>query len=39
MQTGTSGRWTDAHIGRPEDQPLVLAVILVLIAVTLAVFL
>jgi hypothetical protein len=39
MQTGTFRRWTDAHIGRPEDQPLVLAVILVLIAITLVVFL
>jgi hypothetical protein len=39
MQTGIFGRWDDAHIGRPEDQPLVLAVILVLIAVTLVVFL
>ncbi len=39
MQTGKSGRWDDAHIGRPEDQPLILAVILVLIAVTLVVFL
>jgi hypothetical protein len=38
MHIGTSGRWTDAHIGRPEDQPLVLAVVLVLIAVTLVVF-
>jgi hypothetical protein len=39
MQTGMFWRWDDAHIGRKEDQPLVLAVILVLIAVTLVVFL
>ena len=32
MQTGKSGRWDDVHIGRQEDQPLILAVILVLIA-------
>jgi hypothetical protein len=38
MHTGKSGRWGDAHIGRPEDQPLILAVILVLIAITLIVF-
>ncbi len=38
MQTGIFGRWDDVHIGRPEDQPLVLAVILVLIAITLVVF-
>ncbi len=38
MQTGKSGRWGDAHFGRPEDQPLILAVILVLIAITLVVF-
>jgi hypothetical protein len=39
MHTGLSGRWRDAQIGRPEDQPLVFAVLLVLIAVTLYVFL
>jgi hypothetical protein len=39
MHTGLSGRWSDAHIGRPEDQPLVFAVLVVLIAVTLYVFL
>ena len=38
MHSGKSGRWDDAHIGRPEDQPLVLAVILVLIAIALVVF-
>jgi hypothetical protein len=39
MQTGKSGRWTDAHFGRPEDQPLILAILLVLIAIMLVVFL
>jgi hypothetical protein len=38
MQTGIFGHWDDVHIGRKEDQPLVLAVLLVLIAVTLVVF-
>jgi hypothetical protein len=38
MHTGKPERWDDAHIGRPEDQPLILAVILVLIAITLVVF-
>jgi hypothetical protein len=39
LHTGKSGRWDDVHIGRKEDQPLILAVILVLIAITLVVFL
>jgi hypothetical protein len=39
MHTGTSGRWSEAHIGRPEDQPLILAILLVLIAIALYVFL
>jgi len=38
MPTGKSGRWTGAHFGRPEDQPLILAIVLVLIAITLYVF-
>jgi hypothetical protein len=28
-------RWTEAHFGRPEDQPLIFALLLVLIAITL----
>jgi hypothetical protein len=32
-------RLKDAHIGRKEDQPLVLAVLIVLIALTLLFFL
>ena len=39
MQTGKSKRGIEAYFGRPEDQPLILAVLLVLIAVTLYVFL
>ena len=31
-------RWRDAHFGRPEDQPLIFAIVLVLIAITLYVF-
>jgi hypothetical protein len=31
--------WWREHFGRPEDQPLILALVLVLIAVTLYVFL
>lgn len=27
--------WTEAHFGRPEDQPLIFALLLVLIAITL----
>ena len=32
-------RLKDAHIGREEDQPLILAVLIVLIALTLLIFL
>jgi hypothetical protein len=39
VQTGVFGRWDDAQIGRPEDQPLIFAVLIVLIAITLYVFL
>jgi hypothetical protein len=35
MDTGLYGRWSDAHFGRPEDQPVIFAVLLVLIAITL----
>ena len=38
MNTGIFGRWNESFIGRPEDQPLITAVLLVLIAVTLYVF-
>jgi hypothetical protein len=31
--------WTGAYFGRPEDQPLILALLLVLIAITLYLFL
>jgi hypothetical protein len=27
--------WTEAHLGRPEDQPLILALLFVLIVITL----
>ncbi len=39
MDTHAFGRWSEAHIGRPEDQPLITAIIVVLIAVTLYLFL
>jgi hypothetical protein len=35
MDTGLFGRWDGAYFGRPEDQPLIFAVLLVLIAITL----
>ena len=35
MKTVMFGRWRDAHFGRPEDQPLIFALLLVLIAITL----
>jgi hypothetical protein len=35
MDSGMFGRWNDAQFGRPEDQPLIFAVLLVLIAITL----
>ena len=38
MDTGIFGRWNESYFGRPEDQPLITAVLLVLIAVTLYVF-
>jgi hypothetical protein len=38
MDTGIFGRRDGAYFGRPEDQPLIFAVLLVLIAVTLYVF-
>jgi hypothetical protein len=28
-------RWTEAYFGKPEDQPLIFALLLVLIAITL----
>jgi|tagenome__1003787_1003787.scaffolds.fasta_scaffold9445406_2 hypothetical protein len=31
--------WNEAHFGRPEDQPLILALVFVLIAITLYLFL
>jgi hypothetical protein len=39
MKTGAFEHWKDAHFGRPEDQPLIFALLLVLIAITLYVFL
>ena len=38
MQTGKSRRRIEAYFGRPEDQPLITAIIIVLIAITLYVF-
>jgi hypothetical protein len=38
METGIFGRWDHAYFGRPDDQPVIFAVLLVLIAVTLYVF-
>jgi hypothetical protein len=35
MDTGIYGRWSNGQFGRPEDQPLIFAVLLVLIAVAL----
>jgi hypothetical protein len=35
MDTGIFGRWGESYFGRPEDQPLISAVLLVLIALTL----
>lgn len=37
MKTGE--RWKNAHFGRPEDQPLILALLIILIALTLYFFL
>jgi hypothetical protein len=34
MDTGIFGRWGESYFGRPEDQPLISAVLLVLIALT-----
>jgi len=39
MHTGIFGRWDGPHIGRSEDQPLIFAVLIVLIAITLYLFL
>jgi hypothetical protein len=39
MKTGVFEHWRDPQFGRPEDQPLIFAVILVLIAITLYLFL
>ena len=39
MKIGVFERWGDAHFGRPEDQPLIFALLLVLIAITLYLFL
>jgi hypothetical protein len=30
--------WKDAHFGRPEDQPIIFALLVVLIAITLFIF-
>jgi hypothetical protein len=38
MKIGVFQRWGDVHFGRPEDQPLVLALLFVLIVVTLYLF-
>ena len=38
MQTGIFGHWGDGYFGRPEDQPLITAILIVLIAITLYVF-
>ena len=35
MKTGVFEHWKDVHFGRPEDQPLIFALLLVLIAITL----
>ena len=35
MKTGVFELWKDAHFGRSEDQPLIFAILLVLIAITL----
>ena len=32
------GSWKDAHFGRPEDQPVIFALLIVLIAITLYLF-
>jgi hypothetical protein len=39
MKPSVFERWKDVHIGREEDQPLVFAVLFVLIVLTLYVFL
>jgi hypothetical protein len=42
MRTGGFAGWnalTEAHLGTPEDQPLIFAVLIVLIALTLWFFL
>lgn len=39
MKHGRLARWNEAHIGREEDQPLILAVLIALIALTLYLFL
>ena len=38
MNTGIFGHWGKSYFGRPEDQPLIFAIIIVLIALTLYVF-
>jgi hypothetical protein len=38
MQPGVFERWKDVHIGREEDQPLIFAILFVLIALTLYFF-
>jgi hypothetical protein len=39
MKLGVFERWKDAHFGREEDQPLIFALLFVLIALTLYFFL
>jgi hypothetical protein len=39
MKTGVFERWKDAQIGKPEDQPLILALLIIPIALTLYFFL
>jgi hypothetical protein len=39
MKTGVFELWKDAHFGKPEDQPLILALLIILIALTLYFFL
>ena len=39
MKPGVFERWKDVRIGREEDQPLVFAILFVLIALTLYFFL
>jgi hypothetical protein len=38
MRTGVFERWKDVQLGRSEDQPVIFALLIVLIAVTLYLF-